>query len=51
MSKVRFGFVVRNLIVAFLLSGMAIGLTACPEGTVAYQTRDGAGNRSGGSSY
>jgi hypothetical protein len=55
MSKISFGFVVRNLIVAALLSGMAISLTACPEG-VAYSVPDGradnhSSSNSGGSSY
>ena len=53
MSKIRLSFVLRNLVVAFLLSGMAVGLSACPEKTVSYSRTDtGSGdhdaNGSGG---
>ena len=52
MSKVVFGFVVRNLIVACLLSGMALSLTACPETAAFVVPPDRADNHSGsGSSY
>jgi hypothetical protein len=45
MSKIRMSFVLRNLVVAFLLSGMAVGLSACPEKTVSYsRTDNGAGD-------
>jgi hypothetical protein len=44
MSKVRFGFVVRNLIIACLLSGMALSLTACPESTAYMVPPDRADN-------
>lgn len=56
MSKIRFSLFARNLVVALLLAGMAVGLTACPEG-VAYTVTDGrpdnhnSGSSSGGGSY
>jgi hypothetical protein len=43
-------FVLRNLVLAMLLGGMAVGLSACPEhGTTYMKTENGGGHNSGGS--
>ena len=44
MSKSRIGFVIRSVVVTILLSGMAIGLTACPEKGESSSVRDGPDN-------
>lgn len=57
MSKIRFSFLARNLVVALLLCGAAVSLTACPttEATYSMQERpdnhSSSGGSSGGGSY
>lgn len=48
MSKSRIGLFMQNVAVAILLSGMAIGLTACAEKGEASSVHDGADNHTSG---
>jgi hypothetical protein len=44
MSRSRIGYFVRNCVVAILLSGMLLSVTACPEKGESSSIRDGADN-------
>jgi len=49
MSKIGLISILRNLVLAVLLTGMAVGLLACPENGVAYSTtQNGSGDHSSG---
>ena len=49
MSKIRFSFLARNLVVALLLCGAAVSLTACPTTEATYSMQERPDNHSSSS--